>query len=392
MSTVRPIDPAGFTWRMSIAYAGVFAPLAIQIAFLPLWLEHVGFDAAQIGLLLSIPMAVRIVTTPPLVAMSDAVRSRGRLYVVAALAALVASLGYLLPLDFAGMLIVGTLVAVASALSIPLADAIALSGVRRFGFGYGPMRLWGSIAFIAVTLAVGEMIERTGAGVVPYAFLATFAFMVLTGLSLPRGGNGLPGRGGRSVLLRDRALLLGLGSGALIVASHASYYGFSSIHWNALGFDGGTIGLLWGVGVTAEIVLFALARRLFPRATPRALLLAGGIAAVTRWGSFTVDGGVAFYVVNSVLHGATFGAAHLGMQNLIAVRVSDAAQGAAQGIAAAIAGPAMAAATALAGWLYGVAGVDSFWAMAALGALGMALAVFVQPQSTVAGGETREPL
>ena len=48
----------------------------------------------------------------------------------------------------------------------------------------------------------------------------------------------------------------------MIQGSHALYYGFSTMDWRAVGLDGTLIGMLWGLGVAAEIVLFALSGRL----------------------------------------------------------------------------------------------------------------------------------
>ena len=50
--------------------------------------------------------------------------------------------------------------AVASAalgIMIPLADAYALQGLSARGRSYGPVRLWGSVAFIAGNLAAGML-------------------------------------------------------------------------------------------------------------------------------------------------------------------------------------------------------------------------------------------
>src|SRR6185312_10749648 len=42
---------------------------------------------------------------------------------------------------------------------LPLTDAYALRGVARYGLDYGPLRLWGSAAFIAGALACGLLVD-----------------------------------------------------------------------------------------------------------------------------------------------------------------------------------------------------------------------------------------
>src|SRR6202000_999029 len=42
---------------------------------------------------------------------------------------------------------------------VPLTDAYALRGVARYALSYGPLRLWGSVAFILGALACGLLID-----------------------------------------------------------------------------------------------------------------------------------------------------------------------------------------------------------------------------------------
>ena len=46
---------------------------------------------------------------------------------------------------------------------MPLTDAYALRGVARFGLNYGPLRLWGSAAFVAGALACGMLVDIVAA-------------------------------------------------------------------------------------------------------------------------------------------------------------------------------------------------------------------------------------
>src|SRR4029079_16874237 len=85
------------------------------------------------------------------------------------------------------------------------------------------------------------------------------------------------------VLLRDPGFIAVAASASLIQGSHALYYSFSTIDWQAAGFGGGTIGVLWALGVLAEIVLFALSARLPAAFSPSVLILIGGTGALVRW-------------------------------------------------------------------------------------------------------------
>ena len=77
-------------------------------------------------------------------------------------------------------------------------------------------------------------------------------------------------------LLRDPGFLAIIVAAALIQGSHAAYYTFASITWQAHGLDGLTIAGLWVLGVLAEIVVFALSARL--PLQPATMLLIGAVA------------------------------------------------------------------------------------------------------------------
>ena len=112
--------------------------------------------------------------------------------------------------------------------------------------------------------------------------IATAAALALVPLNSEPAG-GAPVHASATGLLRNPAFLVAIAAASLVQASHALYYGFSTIDWQAAGYDGGVIGALWALGVMAEIALFALSARLPSTITPLALLLAGAAGAVVRW-------------------------------------------------------------------------------------------------------------
>jgi PPP family 3-phenylpropionic acid transporter len=94
-------------------------------------------------------------------------------------------------------------------------------------------------------------------------------------------------------------------------AAHGAFYVFYSIHLDAHGYTKTEVGLLWSLGVVAEIVIFMFMARLSRRFSLRAILLASFGAAVVRfllmgWGVESA----AIMIVVQLLHGLTFGAYH----------------------------------------------------------------------------------
>jgi len=180
------------------------------------------------------------------------------------------------------------------------------------------------------------------------------------GAAPPASAEAAPRRG----LLRDPPFLAVLVAASLIQASHAVFYGFSTLQWRAAGLDGTAIAGLWTLGVVAEIVLFALQGRLPPVMTPAVLVLVGGLAGTLRWSVMAFNPPVVFLPIVQLLHGLSFGATHLGALGFVS-RHAPPGQGAtAQGYLALAIGTTTAAMMALSGVLYGAYGGRAYAAMA----------------------------
>jgi len=173
---------------------------------------------------------------------------------------------------------------------------------------------------------------------------------------------------------RRSAALLALAAAALAQASHAVYYGFSAIAWTQGGLDGTAVSALWGLGVIAEIVLFACQGRL-PRAlTPLPLLALGAAGGALRWVAMAFDPPFAALPFLQLLHALSFAAVHLGALGFIAHHAPPGQAATAQGHAAIALGVAMAGATGLAGVLFASFGSAAYAAMALAAIVGCACA------------------
>ena len=104
----------------------------------------------------------------------------------------------------------------------------------------------------------------------------------------------------------------------LLQGSHAVLYGFGTLHWRASGVDELEVGVLWSVGVVAEIVVFMLADRRLAHLHPRTLLWIAAGGGVLRWTLTAFVTAVPALVAVQLLHGATFACAHLGVLRTVA--------------------------------------------------------------------------
>jgi PPP family 3-phenylpropionic acid transporter len=362
-----------FAWRLAAFYAALFAALGVQLPFLPLWLAAKGLGAGAIGVALAIPMIVRVIAIPLATHGADRHEAlRATIIVAAGMAAL----GYGLLAFAHGAAAIMATFALASAFYtpiMPLADAYAMRGLGRLGRAYGPVRLWGSVAFIVTSFGAGALLNVIAARDLIWLVVAGMAVTALAACALiplapVRQEAGAATVWSASSLLRDRRFLAVAAGASLIHASHAVYYGFSALAWRQAGLDGATIGALWALGVVAEIALFAVSGRL--PLDPIKLLLLGATGAAIRWGVMAFDPPSALLPVLQCLHALSFGAAHLGALGFVA-RSAPAGLGAtAQGYFAVALGLVMAMAMGLSGFLYARWGSLAYAAMALAAILG----------------------
>jgi PPP family 3-phenylpropionic acid transporter len=370
----NPQIPTGvtFAWRLAIFYAALCIALGVQMLFLPVWFVAKGMDASSVGIALAIPLLVRLIAIPIASDLADRYDVLRAVIITGAVSSVLAYAGVGL-MNATGAIMAA--VALASAFYTPLmtlADAYALHGLPSHGRGYGPVRLWGSAAFIVGTIGGGVLLDVVAAEDLVWLVVAALGLnAAAAGMLSPLHNERSGPKGERAratLLLRNRGFLAIAAAAAMIQASHAVYYGFSALQWQAAGLTGATIGVLWAIGVIAEIVLFAAsAGRPFD---PVILLAAGAGGALIRWGAMVFDPSLPVLTVLQCLHAFSFGATHLGAVAFVA-RAAPAGLGASvQGYLAVALALAMAVAMGVSGELYADFGSGAYAAMALLAAFG----------------------
>jgi PPP family 3-phenylpropionic acid transporter len=179
-------------------------------------------------------------------------------------------------------------------------------------------------------------------------------------------------------LLRSPVFLLFLAAASLDQGSHAFYYAYGTLHWRQLGYSGWLIGLLWPLGVFAEIGFMSISLKIFRRIGAVWLLVAGGASSVVRWTILAFDPPLPFVVFAQILHGGSFALAHLGAMYFVLQAVPPRLAATAQSLyAVSNAGIVMGIATYASGPLYAAAGGRAYLLMSAmgLGAIVFALAL-----------------
>ena len=374
-------------WRLGFLYAALFLVVGCYLPYIPVWLRYRALDTDAIAFLLATPLFVRIVFTPLISILADHVADRRTVLIVLAWGSLFSFMLLWAAPGFWQMFAAMVLLAINWTTIMPLIETVAVSGMRKAGLDYGRVRLWGSVSFIVASLGTGVVIDRFGGSSVLPLLLATVAGLVFATHLVPRNLAAAAGTSPRrrrirladaAALLRAPVFLLFIAAASLISASHAIYYAFGTLHWRAQGFPAGAIGVLWSIGVVAEIGLFVFSGRIIRVTGAAKLLMLAGLGACLRWLFMAFDPPLVATVALQCLHALSFGAAHVAAIHFLAHAVPEDRAATAQGLyAATVAGLVLGVVTLASGPLYRILGGEAYAVMSALALCGTAGAVLL---------------
>ncbi|UQY43229.1 3-phenylpropionate MFS transporter [Mixta hanseatica] len=361
------------TYWLALGYFTYFFCYGIYLPFWAVWLKGSGLDAEKIGLLLGAGMIARFVGS---LLIASRVRDPSQLVLALRLLALLTLLcaaGFWLGQQWLWLLLVMIGFNLFFSPLVPLSDALAATWTRQIALPYGPVRLWGSLAFVISSALTGVLITAWNSQAI-LALLSVGIVMMLGGMLLrptvmplgeARTANSAGWAEWRS-LLREKSVWRFLLCVTLMQGAHAAYYGFSAIWWQEAGYSASVVGYLWSLGVVAEIIIFALSNRLFHRWSARDLLLLSGICALVRWSLMASTTQLPWLIVAQILHCGSFTVCHLAAMRFIAARQGGQVIRLQSVYSALAMGGGIAVMTMVCGVLFTYLQGDIFWLMALL--------------------------
>jgi PPP family 3-phenylpropionic acid transporter len=300
-------------WRLSGYYFFYFAFIGAFSPYFGLYLQSLDFSAWDIGLLMSQMQLMRMFG-PNL--WGWLVDHFGHRVTVIRLAGAIGLAGFsaFFWLDrLPGMLVAMAVLALFWSAALPLVETLTFDHLREERGRYGNIRVWGSVGFIIAVMGTGALLDRVAPVGVLWVCALILAGILGCALVLPEapqrpaGGDEAPiGR-----ILRQPRVLALMGACFAMSAAHGGFYVFFSIHLSGNGYAKTAVGLLWSLGVLAEIGIFLLMTRIARRFSLRMILLVCFLAAVVRFllmGWAVASVGAMVFV--QLLHGLTFGAYH----------------------------------------------------------------------------------
>lgn len=370
---------------LALSYFTYFFSYGIFLPFWSVWLKGLGLTPETIGLLLGVGLVARFLGS---LLIAPRVSDPSRLIFalrVLALLTLVFALAFWVGTHVAWLMVVMVGFNLFFSPLVPLTDALANTWQKQITLDYGRVRLWGSVAFVIGSALTGKLVSLFDYQAI-LTLLSLGVASMLLGMLLrpsvpPQGESRQQESAGwpawRMLVTQSWRFLACV---CLLQGAHAAYYGFSAIYWQGAGYSASAVGYLWSLGVVAEVIIFALSKKLFRRFSARDLLLLSAVCGVVRWGLMGWSTALPWLIVIQILHCGTFTVCHLAAMRYIAAR-----QGSEvirlQAVYSAVAmGGSIAIMTVFAGFLYQHLGSGVFWIMA----LVVLPAIFLRPKVVAA--------
>lgn len=322
-------------WRLSGFYFFYFATLGGFLPYWSLYLEHIKFNALEIGELSALMVATKIIAPNLWGWIADHTGKSLRIIRIASFFATIVFAGFFYKDTYLWVAMITIGFSFFWNAALPQFEAATLFHLKDEPHRYSQIRLWGSIGFIVSVLSIGWVIELYTIDYLPELVIGLLALIWLVSLITPEANTSHqdnPGLGLFQIIKQPQVIAFFVVYMLLQVA-HGPYYVFYSIYLNQFSYSTTLIGFLWALGVCAEVLLFIFMKQILARLSLRFILLISILFSICRWLiiAFCVES-FAFMIFAQILHAATFGSSHVVAIHLVHKYFGDYHQGKGQAL------------------------------------------------------------
>lgn len=373
-------------WRLSAFYFFYFALLGGLNPYWSLYLEAQNFGPSQIGQLMAILMLARLVAPNLWGWLGDRTHRRLAMVRAGSLLACLSFTGFFWAEGFWIYALFMVLFSSFWTAVLPQFEIVTLHNLGGQRARYSQVRVWGSVGFILAVGGLGLVLEQFGVAWLPVGLMLVLVLIWLSSMQPlvePAVARAAQGPGFLALLLQKPVVAF-FAINFLLQLSFGPYYTFYSIYLQSAGYRLDLIGLLWCLGVLAEVVLFLFMHRLLARFSLRTIIGWSMALTAARWALVPVwVDNIWLMVLAQLVHAFSFGAMHAASIEFVHTHFAGPHQGQGQALYSSLGfGAGGSAGALLSGVLYETGGgAVAFTAGALVAALAMPLAYWWMRES-----------
>lgn len=336
MQNLQAVNQSVPYWRLSSFYFFYFAVVGALTPYWGVYLKSLGYSSKDVGVITAIILGTRIIAPNFWGWLADRTQQRLKIIRQGSAVACVFFAGVLISHDYAWLVITISCYTFFWHAVLPQFEVITLSYLGNQYHRYGQIRLWGSIGFIAAVVGLGVLFDLLPIDYLPLAILSFLVLIFLSSLSLrsvPVAKHSESALGFVS-LVTQPAMLCFLMASFLLQFSHGPYYTFYSLYLQEIhSYSSTATGLLWALGVVAEIAIFLVMPKIMHRFDVRNLLLITFFITAIRWLliGYCADS-LMILLFAQLFHAVSFGVAHAASIEIVRSHFKGAHQGQGQAL------------------------------------------------------------
>jgi MFS transporter, PPP family, 3-phenylpropionic acid transporter len=273
-----------YPYYFLLLYAVTFMTSAVYNTFIPVYLNHKGFNQAAIGTLLAIGPLIAIIAYPIWGIACDRATSKNKILKTLILAS--ASVVVLYPLSsnfFYLFAVIATFTFFQSSIN-PICDSITLEHLESTRWKFGPIRLAGTLGFALMSVIAGIIAKHNIEKIfILYAAIAMLAFFAIFRLPLIKGHQSDGNKISIWRLFKNRELVILIAFNFIIQITFGFYYSFFPIYYKQLGADSALLGIAMLITSTSEIPFLLFANKILDKLGIKFTLVASALIISLRW-------------------------------------------------------------------------------------------------------------
>ena len=298
--------------QLSSFYFFYFSCLGAFLPYWPLYLNDKNFSAYEIGMITGVMIGTKIIAPNLWGWIADKTGLRHRVIQLGTFCSFVIFMFASTIENFASMLTLIFFFSFFWNASLPQFEAVTMNTLGSSYNKYSQIRLWGSLGFIISVLSLSVITNKFSISVVPLCicFYLFLTWLVTLFIKSPAAISKTHNNSLMSIVMKPAVVGI-LISCFLMQLSHGPFYAFFAIYLSENSYNTNLIGIIWSLGVIAEILIFMKISSWIPKYGLQNLFIISFIFAIARWLliSFFADN-IILVVIATLFHAITYGMYH----------------------------------------------------------------------------------